>query len=114
MSPTTRPCHSRGPEEWRRWHAAKVAAAVLKPKNFKKSLRLVLELANFSSSPKNSSTGSFSVNSFSFKLSMAGSLASSAKPFQYFFAFVIFMLIELVLKIVVDGVVVVVVVVGGS
>ena len=69
-------------------HAAKVAAAVENPKNFKKSLREVEELVN-SESPKNSSTGISSVNSFCANFSTIGSLFSSAKPFQYFFAFVI-------------------------
>ena len=44
--------------------AAKVAAAVLKPKNFKKSLLLLFVEERFSLSPKNFSTGSSSTNSF--------------------------------------------------
>ena len=69
-------------------HAAKVAAAVLNPKNFKKSL-LDVDVDEISLSPKNLSTGISSTNSFCFNLSTIGSLFSSAKPFQYFFAFVI-------------------------
>ena len=51
--------------------AAKVAAAVLNPKNFKKSLREV-EVVDNSLSPKNSSTGISSTNSFCSNLSTNG------------------------------------------
>ena len=69
--------------------SANVAAAVVKPRNFKKSLLPVLDSDKFSL-PKNLSIGSFSGNSLCFKLSIAGSFVNSDNPFQYFFALVIF------------------------
>src|SRR5690606_3598820 len=65
--------------------AATVAAAVEKPTYFRKSLRLVEDPASFSLSPKNSSTGICSLNSFCFSVSIMESLgSSSASLFQYF------------------------------
>src|SRR5690606_30625029 len=64
--------------------AATVAAAVEKPTYFRKSLRLVEDPASFSLSPKNSSTGICSLNSFCFSASiMESSGFNSASLFQY-------------------------------
>ena len=65
--------------------AAKDAAAVLNPTYFKKSLLLVLVDSKDSLSPKNSSTGMSSTNSFCLKASTMESLGfNSASLFQYF------------------------------
>src|SRR5690554_6037262 len=66
-------------------HAAKDAAAVLKPTYFKKSRRVVLELSKESLSPKNSSVGISSTNSFCCRaLTIELSSFSSSTLFQYF------------------------------
>ena len=64
-------------------HAAKVAAATLKPKNFRKSL-LAVDVSFKLSSAKKSSTDTSDENSCSLDLRNAGVSFNSSIPFQYF------------------------------
>ena len=63
-------------------HAAKVAAAVEKPKYFKKSLLVVEEFDIKLSSPKNWSIGMSSENSFSDRRFETSVFARWSNPFQ--------------------------------
>ena len=65
--------------------AAKEAAAVLKPKNFRKSRREVEDSDNFSSSPKKASVGNCSANSSFWNFSNSGLFTNSPKPWKYVF-----------------------------
>ena len=64
--------------------AAKDAAAVVKPTYFKKSLRDVEEVSSVSLSPKKSSVGIVSTNSFLLSVSTTELSFSSSTLFQYF------------------------------
>ena len=73
--------------------AAKDAAAVVKPTYFKKSLREVAEVSRVSLSPKKSSVGMFSTNSFLLSVSTTELSFSSSTLFQYFLIEAIYLLL---------------------
>ena len=64
-------------------HAAKVAAVTENPKTFKKSRLLVGEESSLAF-PTNSSTGTYSENSFLLDSTNSGACSNSSMPFQYF------------------------------